>query len=91
MKLLSLLLVFALMALNVRLWYGAGSLPEWHALKQQIEVQREENARLAERNAELRMDVLDLKSGSDGIEERARQELGLIRKGEVFYRIVGGQ
>jgi cell division protein FtsB len=32
--------------------------------------------------------VKDLKSGEAAIEERARSELGMIKPGETFYRVV---
>ena len=35
--------------------------------------------------------MADLKSGEAAIEERARSELGMIRPGEVFYRVVDDQ
>ena len=33
--------------------------------------------------------VRDLKEGSEAVEERARMELGMIRKDETFYQVVG--
>ena len=50
--------------------------------------QREGNARLKARNAAIDADVRDLKQGHEALEERARQELGMIRKDEVFYQVV---
>lgn len=88
MKVLAVVFLLVFCALQGRLWHGAGSLAEWQALSDQIASQQQENDRLRERNAVLKMDVEDLKSGLDGIEERARHELGLIKKGETFYRIV---
>lgn len=88
MKALAIVFLLVCCALQARLWHGPGSLAEWHALQEQIARQQAENDRLRDRNALLKMDVEDLKSGLDGIEERARHELGLVKKGEVFYRIV---
>jgi len=50
--------------------------------------QIEENKALAERNLSLAAEVMDLKEGMEVIEERARSELGMIRKDETFYRII---
>lgn len=46
------------------------------------------NDKLHKRNQVLSADVSDLKVGLEGVEERARNELGLIKKGETFFRIV---
>ncbi len=46
------------------------------------------NAGLKARNEALDAEVRDLKQGLDAIEERARVDLGMIRKDEVFYQVV---
>ncbi|MCG6865912.1 MAG: cell division protein FtsB [Thiogranum sp.] len=81
-------LVVLLVLLQYRLWVGDGSLAEVWSLYQQVEVQRAENQRLLERNQALEAEVKDLKQGLDAIEERAREELGMIKKGESFYQII---
>lgn len=85
--LLALLLVM-LVTLQYRLWVGDGSLAEVHSLKRQIESQRLELDRLNQRNSALQAEVIDLKSGLNAIEERARSELGMIRRDEVFYQVI---
>lgn len=81
-------LVVLLVLLQYRLWVGDGSLAEVWGLYQQVEAQREENQHLRERNQALEAEVTDLKQGLDAIEERAREELGMIREGETFYQII---
>lgn len=75
--------------LQYRLWFAQGSLAEQRRLERQVEEQTEINRQLRARNAIIEREVLELQSGTEGIEQRAREELGLIREGEVFYQVVG--
>jgi cell division protein FtsB len=81
-------LVVALAYLQFRLWVGDGSLAEVRRLNRQVEAQRQENNALRERNETLEAEVIDLKQGQAAIEERAREELGMIGRDETFYQIV---
>lgn len=85
-----LLLVLALLLgwLQYRFWFGSGSSGEVVALENQVAHQKRENAGLQERNDALAAEVEDLKSGEAAVEERARSELGMIKPGEKFYRVV---
>lgn len=84
-------LVLVLILLQMRLWSGAGSLEDINRLEHEIVAQELDNAVLQERNGILKQEVTDLKTGQDAIEERARSELGLVKKGETFYLIVEKQ
>jgi cell division protein FtsB len=86
MRLLTLALVGLLLVLQFPLWVGKGSWLRVWQVDRQVQEQRETNARLALRNAEVR----DLKSGYAAIEERARSELGMIRYDEVFIQVLSG-
>jgi cell division protein FtsB len=88
MRKLILFLVILLVYLQDRLWLGDGGLLELWNVHQEVEAQREENARLRERNEALNAQVLDLKQGLDAIEERAREDMGMVKQGETFYQIV---
>lgn len=81
-------LLLILLVLQYRLWIADGSLAELHRLETQIEDQARINDQLLERNAALEREVLDLQSGNKGLEQRAREQLGLIREGETFYQFV---
>jgi len=85
--LLSLLIVLLLL-LQYKLWVGDGGVPEVLHLEQEVEKQQLHKQQLEERNASLAGEVTDLKQGLDAIEERARSELGMIRKDEHFYQII---
>ena len=53
-----------------------------------MEIQKKENIFLEKRNSELEAEINNLKSGNDAIEERARNDLGLIGENETLYLIV---
>ena len=82
-----LLLVLAVL-LQARLWSGPSGLPEVHKLERAVEAQRERNRMLDQRNRALAAEVDDLKLGEAAVEERAREELGLIKPGETFFRVI---
>jgi len=88
MKQLVIFLFLLLVYLQYRLWFGDGGLPDAWQLGEEVEVQREENDRLRERNDTLDAEVLDLKQGLDAIEEHAREDLGMIKQGETFYQVI---
>ena len=77
-----------LVLLQYRLWFGKYSIPDLWAMQSQIDKQAEQNANLRQRNDLLKADINDLKIGLEAIEERARNELGLIKQDETFYRIL---
>ncbi|KFN44815.1 hypothetical protein N789_02025 [Arenimonas oryziterrae DSM 21050 = YC6267] len=83
-----LALMALLLALQSKLWFGDGGWFEAKELRQTVSDQRAENARLQQRNDALSAEVEDLKSGESAVEERARSELGMVKPGETFYRVV---
>jgi cell division protein FtsB len=87
-----LLVVLALMlaGLQYTLWLGSGGEREVAALQARVAAQEAENLRLQQRNDALAAEVEDLKSGEAAVEERARSELGMVKPGETFYRVVDG-
>lgn len=88
MKAVMILLTVILLLLQYRLWFSHDGLPAVLYLHRQLEIQRQDNAVLEERNKMLAADVHDLKSGLDALEERARNDLGMIKLGETFFQII---
>ncbi|MCA1777806.1 MAG: septum formation initiator family protein [Xanthomonadaceae bacterium] len=85
MRIIMIILALLLLGLQAQLWRQYGRVTE---LEQRIETQRDQNATMKARNDVLAAEVLDLKSGLDAVEERARSELGFVREDETFYLIV---
>lgn len=88
MKPLTLILAGLLLALQWPLWFGKGSWMKVRELDRQVVAQKDSNAKLQARNDALDAEVRDLKQGLEALEERARMELGMIRKDEVFVQVV---
>ena len=88
MRALAAVLAGLIVALQYPLWMGKGGWLKVRSLDQQVVAQQAVNAGLKARNDALDAEVRDLKEGTEAIEERARSELGMIRKDEVFFQIV---
>lgn len=88
MRLLALFLAVLIAALQWPLWVGKGGWLRVWQLDQQVAERQAQNTRLQERNDALDAEVRDLKTGSDAIEERARNELGMVKQGEVFFQVL---
>ena len=88
MKWIISLLTVLFLLLQYKLWVGDGGVPEVLHLEEEVAKQQQHKQKLEERNASLAAEVKDLKQGLDAIEERARSEMGMIRKDEQFYQIL---
>lgn len=91
LRVLLVALVALLAFLQLRLWFGEGGRRSVADLQQKVEAQTRENGGLKQRNDALAAEVEDLKSGEAAVEDRARSELGMIKPGETFYRVVEPQ
>ena len=74
--------------LQFQLWIGDDSVRSLSLLEDQVAEQKSINMSLEDRNKKLEIEVVDLKTGVEAIEERARSELGMIEQGETFFLIV---
>ncbi|MDM8568107.1 septum formation initiator family protein [Thiotrichales bacterium HSG1] len=83
-------LLGTLLLVNIQynLWYGQGGYQEYNVLQQQVELQRQTNNSLKTNNNKMEAEIIELKNGLLTVERYARKELGMIKSGEVFYKIV---
>ena len=88
LRLLMVVLLAMLAWLQYHLWLDEGGRRSVAKLEAQVGRQARDNGGLQERNDALQAEVEDLKSGEAAVEERARSELGMIKPGETFYRVV---
>lgn len=87
LKVINVLLAGATCVLQGQIWLGENSVPAYGSLNQRLEQMQAEMQHLSVRNQMLKSEVIDLKTSSEAIEERARTDLGLIKQGETFYFI----
>ena len=88
MKILIGVLFVLLIGLQYKLWFGDGSLSEVVQLSRELEIQKEKLRFLEERNKILEAQVLDLQNGLDAFEEKALNDLGMIKQGETFIQLI---
>lgn len=86
-RIVPIILVLLLLILQWQLWTGRGSVRDVAQLQEKLADQKEANARAALNNERLANEVNDLKEGLEMVEERARQELGMVKPNEVFVQI----
>lgn len=87
-KVIVSVLLIALALLQYRLWFGKNSVSDYKSMQVQVGQLSKQNANLIQRNGLLKADIEDLQLGLESMEERARNELGMIKEGETFYRIL---
>ncbi|MEH0831865.1 cell division protein FtsB [Pectobacterium cacticida] len=85
---LTLLLLILLGWLQYSLWLGKNGIHDYLRVRDDVVAQQGNNAKLKARNEQLFAEIDDLNGGQEAIEERARNELGMIKPGESFYRLV---
>lgn len=68
-------------------WYGEYGHANLAEVKSQLAEQTRLNQEQSYKNSILLADVKDLKSGLSAIEEHARLDLGLIKRGETFVQL----
>ncbi len=81
------LLLLMFLGLQYKLWFDKGSVPRAHALEQDLAELKAKNEDAKQKNAVLEADVRDLEKAGEAIEERARSELGMVKKGETLIQV----
>jgi len=84
----TLILLVLLLLLQYPLWLGKGGWLKVWDMNRQVGAQQQANQQTRARNALLDAEVRDLKQGTEAIEERARSEMGMIKRDEIFFQIL---
>ncbi len=87
-RILTLLFGIILVFLIGRLWIGSGGFQQiWH-MQDQIETLSTSNKQKQEDNRKLEAEIQEFQGGTEAIESRARNDFGMIKKGETFYQVI---
>ena len=76
-----------LVLLQYKAWFSDVGYFAAERLRVEVEEQKTRGEVLARRNEILTAEVLALKKGVEALEARARNDLGMIKRGETFYLI----
>lgn len=88
MRFLTLCMLCIFLLLQYRIWFGQNGVSEYRELHSEIQRQSESNATLKQRNQLIYADIRDLREARDAVEERARNELGMVKANETFFRLI---
>lgn len=88
MKLLSIILLIAFVVLGYNVIKGQNGVMEYRQVSQKLDEETFKSKKLQARNRALQDEITDLKQGNKVVEELARSELGMVKKDEVFYRMI---
>ncbi len=69
-------------------WLGQDGYLAVIVNKERVSKLQRENAEIEARNKELRSEIRSLRSDKQAIEKIAREDLGLVKKGEVVYEFI---
>jgi cell division protein FtsB len=86
-RLIPLVLFALLVIVQAQLWFGRGSLTHVNELQKELDHQKQANESARRHMEQLKAEVNDLKEGLNMVEERARQELGMVKPNEIFVQI----
>ncbi len=88
MKILIAIIILLIIHFQYRIWVGDGSVAEIDAYQQRLDDLKKQAEEKRQRNEALYAEVLDLRKGQEAIEERARDELGMIKEDETFFHVL---
>ena len=86
-RFLPAVLAIVLVALQAQLWLGRGSIRAVADLERKVQEQKLSNDKARLVNEQLNAEINDLKEGLNMVEERARNELGMVKPNEIYVQI----
>ena len=88
MRTLLFIIILLVTLLQYRLWYGDGGFEQIEAYQARLDALKAQVDEKKQRNEALLAEVADLRKGQEALEERARDELGMIKENETFFQVL---
>lgn len=82
-----LILVLLVGLFHAQLWLGRGSIPNVREMQERLDEQLAKNTLAQASNDQLAAEIKDLQEGLEMVEEKARNELGMVKPNEMFVQI----
>lgn len=70
------------------MWLGDGGVAQIKEYQGRLETLKEKAKEKKERNEALYAEIEDLRQGQEAVEERARDELGMVKENETFFQVI---
>lgn len=87
MRWLSLILLALVVLVQVDFWFSRNGVFHVRGLQDQLDQARAQVQQARSRNEQVQAEVNDLREGLEMVEEKARGELGMVKRDEVFIQV----
>ena len=87
MRFISLALAVLIALVQAELWFGSSGVSHMLELQAKLERQKAVNEQARRRNEQLAAEVSDLAEGLEMVEEKARYDLGMVKRDEILVQL----
>lgn len=87
-KIVFIVFFLSLVLIQYKIWFNPQGLSETLELKKFIHKQETINAQEQQKNVNLKKSIDKFKQNNSDVEDRARNDLGMIKQGETFYQVI---
>ncbi len=87
MRFISFALIALIVLVHAELWFGSSGVSRMLELQTKLEQQKATNDEARRRNEQLAAEVNDLVEGLEMVEEKARYDLGMVKRDEILVQL----